>query len=87
MMPLLDGPVFVEGGILGGYSIASQSVSGGSTYTGAGPLAGAVLQATTRAGPVRLGLDLQADARFFRLNDSGVVRPGGSLSLVVLFNP
>ena len=87
MMPLLDGPVFVEGGILGGYSVASQSASRGASYTGAGPLAGAVLQGTTRAGPVRLGLDLQADARFFRLNDSGVVRPGGSLSLVVLFNP
>jgi len=87
VMPLIDGPVFVEGGILGGYSVASQSVSGGPSYTGAGPLAGAVLQATTRAGPIRLGLDLQGEARFFRLNDSGVVRPGGSLSLVVLFHP
>jgi len=87
VMPLADGPLFVEGGILAGYSVTSQSVSGGSSYTGAGPLAGAVLQATTRVGPMRLGLDLQANARFFRLNDSAAVRPGGSLSIVVLFNP
>ena len=89
VLPLLDGPVFVEGGLLGGYSLAWQSVQTGQggSYTGSGPLAGAVLQATMRVGRVRLGLDLQGEARFFRLNDAAVVRPGASLSLVALFNP
>jgi len=87
VMPLLDGTVFLEGGLLGGYTFASQSVSGGASYTGGGPIAGGVLQATTRLGSIRLGLDLQAEARFFRLNDAAVVRPGASLSLVALFNP
>jgi hypothetical protein len=87
VMPLLDGPVFLEGGLLGGYSVASQAVAGGSSYTGGGPIAGGVLQATMRVGKVRLGLDLQGEARFFRLNDAAVVRPGASLSLVALFNP
>ena len=50
-------------------------------------IAGGVLQATTRLGSIRLGLDLQAEARFFRLNDAAVVRPGASLSLVALFSP
>jgi hypothetical protein len=87
VMPLLDGPVFLEGGILGGYSVASQARANGPSYTGAGPIAGGVLQATMRVGKVRLGLDLQGEARFFRLNDAAVVRPGASLSLVALFNP
>ena len=87
VMPLLDGTVFLEGGLLGGYTFASQSVSAGASYTGGGPIAGGVLQATTRLGSIRLGLDLQAEARFFRLNDATVVRPGASLSLVALFNP
>jgi hypothetical protein len=86
VMPLLDGPVFLEGGVLGGYSVASQAASGAS-YTAAGPLAGGVLQATMLFGRVRLGLDLQAEARFFRLNDAATVRPAASLSLVALFNP
>jgi hypothetical protein len=64
-----------------------MSSAGGGSRTAAGPIAGAVLQATTRVGGVRLGLDLQAEARLFRLNDATVVRPGGSLSLVALFNP
>ena len=87
VMPLLDGPVFVEGGLLGGYSFASQELAGGGSRTGAGPIAGGVLQATMRLGRIRLGLDLQGEARFFRLNDAAVVRPGASLSLVALFNP
>ncbi|HEY4883865.1 MAG TPA: caspase family protein [Myxococcales bacterium] len=87
VMPLLDGTVFLEGGLLGGYTFASQSVSGGASFTGGGPIAGGVLQATTRLGSIRLGLDLQAEARFFRLNDAAVVRPGASLSLVALFGP
>ena len=87
VMPLIDGPVFVEGGLLGGYSVASQAIAGGQSRTGAGPIAGGVLQATTRVGRVRLGLDLQGEARFFRLNDAAVVKPGASLSLVALFNP
>ena len=87
VMPLLDGPVFLEGGLLGGYSVVSQALAGGASYTGAGPIAGGVLQATMRVGKVRLGLDLQGEARFFRLNDASVVRPGASLSLVALFNP
>jgi len=87
VMPLLDGTIFLEGGLLGGYTFASQSVSAGASYTGGGPIAGGVLQATTRLGSIRLGLDLQAEARFFRLNDATVVRPGASLSLVALFNP
>jgi hypothetical protein len=87
VIPLLDGTVFLEGGLLGGYTYASQSVSAGASYTGGGPIAGGVLQATTRLGSIRLGLDLQAEARFFRLNDAAVVRPGASLSLVALFSP
>jgi hypothetical protein len=88
VMPILDGPVFLEGGVLGGYSVASQAMQGGaSSRTGSGPLAGAVLQGTMRLGPIRLGLDLQGEARFFRLNDAAVVRPGASLSLVALFTP
>lgn len=87
VVPLLDGPVFLEGGLLGGYTVAVQSVAGGGSHTGGGPLAGGLLQATTRVGPVRFGLDLQVDARLFRLNDATVVRPGASLSLVALFNP
>ncbi len=87
VMPLVDGPVFLEGGLLGGYTFAQQSIAGGGWQTAAGPIAGAVLQATTRLGSVRLGLDLQAEARLFRLNDATVVRPGGSLSLIALFNP
>jgi hypothetical protein len=87
VMPVLDGPFFVEGGVLGGYSVAQQVASGGTSYTGSGPIAGGVLQGTWRLGKVRLGLDLQAEARFFRLNDAAVVRPGASLSLVALFNP
>jgi hypothetical protein len=67
--------------------VASQSLASGGSQTAAGPIAGAVLQATTRVGSIRLGLDLQVDARLFRLNDATVVRPGGSLSLVALFNP
>ena len=84
---LLDGKVFLEGGLLAGYTFASQSMSDGSSHRASGPLAGAVLQATTRVGSVRFGLDLQVDGRLFRLNDAMVVRPGGSLSLVALFNP
>jgi hypothetical protein len=87
VLPLLDGPVFLEGGILGGYAVTSQAMAGGPSYTGAGPLAGGVLQATMRIGKMRLGFDLEAEARFFRLNDASVVRPGASLSLVALFNP
>lgn len=87
VLPLLDGPVFLEGGVLGGYSVVSQQLAGGASYTGSGPIAGGVLQATMRVGKVRLGLDLQAEARFFRLDDAAVVRPGASLSLVALFNP
>jgi hypothetical protein len=79
--------VFLEGGLLGGYSVVSQAEPGGPSYTAAGPIAGGVLQATLRVGKVRLGLDLQGEARFFRLNDAAVVRPGASLSLVALFNP
>ena len=87
VMPLVDGRVFLEGGLLAGYTVAAQSLAGGGSQTAAGPIAGAVLQATTRVGSIRLGLDLQAEARLFRLNDATVVRPGGSLSLVALFNP
>jgi len=86
VMPLYDGRVFVEGGVLGGYVVASQ-VGATTSYTGSGPLAGGVLQATMLFGRVRLGLDFQAEARFFRLNDAATVRPAGSLSLVALFNP
>jgi hypothetical protein len=86
VMPLYDGRVFVEGGVVGGYVVASQ-VGATTSYTGSGPLAGGVLQATMLFGRVRLGLDLQAEARFFRLNDAATVRPAGSLSLVALFNP
>ncbi|HET7788088.1 MAG TPA: caspase family protein [Myxococcales bacterium] len=87
--PLLYGPVFVEGGIMGGYGIASQSIKapGIESHTGAGPLAGGVLQATMRVGRMRLGLDLDVEARFFRLNDASVAKPAASLSLVALFNP
>jgi hypothetical protein len=87
VMPLLDGSVFLEGGFLAGYTVASQSIAGGAAHTASGPLAGAVLQATTRVGPIRLGLDLQAEGRLFRLNDATVIRPAASLSLVALFNP
>ncbi|HYY51961.1 MAG TPA: hypothetical protein VE755_03760, partial [Myxococcales bacterium] len=87
VMPLLDGPVFLEGGVLGGYSVASQAIPGSPSHMASGPIAGAVLQGTMRLGRVRLGLDLQGEARFFRLNDAAVVRPGASLSLVALFNP
>ncbi len=87
VLPLVDGPVFLEGGLLAGYSVASQATVNAGTHTGGGPIAGAVLQGTTRMGPMRLGLDLQAEARFFRLDGSSVVRPGASLSLVALFNP
>jgi hypothetical protein len=84
--PLLYGPVFVEGGIVGGYMLGSQSDSTGA-HTAGGPLAGGVLQATWRLGGMRLGLDLQADARFFKLNDANTVKPAASLSLVALWNP
>ena len=40
-----------------------------------------------RSETMNLGLDLQGEARFLRLNDAAVVRPGASLSLVALFNP
>lgn len=85
--PLDAGRVFLEGGLLLGYALASQAVAGGGSHLASGPMAGGVLQATTRLGPVRVGLDLQVDARLFRLNDRAVVRPGTSLSLVALFNP
>ncbi|MGE5049354.1 MAG: caspase family protein [Deltaproteobacteria bacterium] len=85
--PLLYGPVFVEGGIMGGYGIASQSLVNGESHTGAGPLAGGVLQATMRMGKMRLGLDLDVEARFFRLDNASVAKPAASLSLVALFNP
>ncbi|HYS07524.1 MAG TPA: caspase family protein [Myxococcales bacterium] len=86
--PIVDGPLFLEGGLVAGYTYASQTLTDGSgSYNASGPQAGGVLQATTRIGPVRVGLDLQAEARFFRLNDAAVVRPGISLSLVALFNP
>ncbi len=84
--PLLYGPVFVEGGVLGGYMLGSQSDSSGSHIAG-GPLAGGVLQATWRIGGVRLGVDLEAEARFFKLNDASTVKPAASLSLVALWNP
>jgi hypothetical protein len=86
--PLLYGPVFVEGGILGGYGLASQAEGGTSqTHLASGPLAGGVLQATMRLGHMRLGLDLEGEARFFNLNGSAVAKPAASLSLVALFNP
>ncbi len=85
--PLLYGPVFVEGGIMGGYGIASQSLINGVSHTGAGPLAGGVLQATMRVGKMRLGLDLDVEARFMRLDQASVVKPAASFSLVALFNP
>jgi hypothetical protein len=85
--PLLYGPVFVEGGIMGGYGIASQSLINGVSHTGAGPLAGGVLQATMRVGKMRLGLDLDVEARFFRLDQASVAKPAASFSLVALFNP
>jgi len=86
--PLLYGPVFVEGGILGGYGLASQAEGGtNQTHLASGPLAGGVLQATMRLGHMRLGLDLEGEARFFNLNGSAVAKPAASLSLVALFNP
>jgi hypothetical protein len=85
--PLYAGPVFVEGGALVGYAVANQALAGGSSYTASGPLAGGVLQATRRFGSVRLGVDVQADARMFRLNDATIVRPGLSFALVAVFSP
>jgi hypothetical protein len=36
---------------------------------------------------MRLGLDLDVEARFFRLDNASVAKPAASLSLVAVFNP
>ena len=85
LAPVWLGPVLIEAGGELGYGWSWQDVSGGSGTSGGDLFAGPTAIATARVGPVRVGLDGSFGAQVFKLNGSQVLRPSGSLALVVLF--
>jgi Caspase domain len=85
LTPIWYGPVMIEAGGEVGYGWSWQDISGGSRRSGGDFFLGPTATATTRLGPVRVGLDGSFGAQVFKLNGEAALRAQGSLGLVVLF--
>ena len=85
LTPILFGPVMIEAGGELGYGWSWQDIAGGASRSGGDLFAGPTATATTRLGPVRVGLDGSVGAQLFKVNGESTVRPQASLGLVVLF--
>ena len=85
LTPIWFGPVMIEAGGELGYGWSWQDITGGGSRSGGDLFAGPTATATTRLGPVRLGLDGSFGAQLFKLNGEATIKPQGSLGLVLLF--
>ena len=85
LTPLWFGPVMIEAGGEVGYGWSWQDIVGGESRSGGDLFAGPTATATTRLGPVRIGLDGSFGAQLFKKNGEATVKGQGSLGLVLLF--
>jgi hypothetical protein len=85
LYPLNASRILVEAGPELGFGYATQKLASGRGFGSALSWAGAAAMVTAPVGQVRLGLDAAVGAHAFRLNDKLTARPGGSLSLLVLW--
>jgi len=85
LTPIPVGPILLEVGPELGYGFVWQALANGRSFNAGAPQLGGAAVGTFRAGPVRLGLDVSIAAYLFQLDGSRVVRPGGSLALLLLW--
>ncbi len=84
LFPLTTSRLLVEAGPELGWGYATQRLADRQSFASGVAWGGAAVMATLPLGPVRLGLDATVGAQGFKLNDKTVVRPAGSLGLIVL---
>jgi len=85
LYPLNASRVLVEAGPELGLGYATQRLASGRGFGSAMAWAGGAAMVTAPLGQVRLGLDAAVGVQAFRLDGKQTVRPGGSLSLLVLW--
>jgi hypothetical protein len=84
LFPLTASRLLVEAGPELGWGYATQRLPDRQSFASGVGWGGGAVMVTYPLGAVRLGLDASVGAQAFKLNGETVVRPAGSLGLILL---